>query len=376
MASGRLQDTCSFSSGHIEVPRTPLDAFFSRNSGFVRQKCTASALHISSAMARDAPEKTEKTGEPGDSPSYDKLIKAFLKPHYVDFCELLLGRRPDSVEEIETTHALARSRSTDKFLRVRFGGEPGLLLHFEVQLQGRANVPFRVGEYMGYQLWHFDLAAKEGLLPACVVVYLDKKVYREDPGFYELKGASRFRFLAQYDVVKLWELSPERVLSMKSPGLCPFLPLLRGKPEDLVVRSVQKIRNAPEEDASMVDKGLLLVALEALARRVMGNNKLLEEILSEPEFYKASSFYKRGHKEGEEQGEQRGELKGEQRGEEKALRESILDILEERFGEVPEDLRARVNVLHDLRALKSLVRSAASALDLQAFRAALAAIPS
>ena len=87
----------------------------------------------------------------------------------------------------------------------------------------------------------------------------------------------------------------------------------------------------------------------------MGDNKLLEEILAEPEFYKASSFYKRGHKEGEEI----------------ALLGSILEILAARFGDVPEDVRQLVSAMHDSTELKSLVRSAARAVDMNAFRGAL-----
>jgi hypothetical protein len=52
-------------------------------------------------------------------------------------------------------------------------------------------------------------------------------------------------------------------------------------------------------------------------------------------------------------------------------REAILDVLDTRFGEVPESVRERVNALDNERTLKELHRRAVLTPSLVEFRAAL-----
>jgi predicted transposase YdaD len=301
---------------------------------------------------------------PADAPfSYDKLLKAFLKRYWRDVAEWLLGERPESVEELETTHSLVTSRAEDKFLHLEFKDKPGVLLHLELQMKGDLTMPVRITEYFGYALKTLELAVKQGLRPACVVVYLDRELYREDPGQLDMVGELSFRLFASYKVVKLWDLSPEPVLAMESPGLCPFLPLMAGKPEELVIRSLAKIRAAPEHMASAEDKRELLQALASLAGRVIANmDKLTDLILSDQDLLESHPLYKKGQKAGKEEGAQEGQ---------EALREAILELLRARFGEVPEDICDRLENIHTLADLKALVGSAARARDVDSFRQAI-----
>ena len=48
-------------------------------------------------------------------------------------------------------------------------------------------------------------------------------------------------------------------------------------------------------------------------------------------------------------------------------RESILEVLEEKFGNVPEEIRAGLNTITDLDRLKRALRKAARCESLQAF---------
>jgi hypothetical protein len=216
--------------------------------------------------------------------SYHKLIQAFVRPHLADLRELVLAEPPLSVEERKTTHvvAIATSRTGDNLLRLRFPLEREVLFHLEVQLDGDRDMPRRAAQHIAHELETLEEADREGLVPLFVVLYLDKALYKDDPGYFELKGAARLRFFARHDVVKLWEIPAEKVLSMESPGFCPFAPLMAGKPEDLVLGSAEKIRSAPEELATTGDKALLLEALEAMARRVIMNKELLDAGLSTP----------------------------------------------------------------------------------------------
>jgi hypothetical protein len=285
--------------------------------------------------------------------SYDKLLKAFLKRYYRELGEWLLGERPESAEEDETTQAMVQERVSDRFIRLRFKEKPGVLLHLELQLKGDLTMPRRITEYAGFSLTVLERALREGLLPACIVLYLDRETYREDPGWFDLVGALGFRLYASYRVVKLWELPPEPILEMESPGLCPFLPLMAGKPEALLVRSVEKIRAAPKELASAEEKRDLLLALRAMAKRVIKDMSLIEAMLSDPELLEGDPFYMKGQ--------------------EKALREDVLDVLAARFGDVPEDIGSRLATIRAREDLKRLLVAAARAADLETFRASLPA---
>jgi hypothetical protein len=52
-------------------------------------------------------------------------------------------------------------------------------------------------------------------------------------------------------------------------------------------------------------------------------------------------------------------------------REAILDVLDTRFGEVPDSIRDRINALGSEPTLKTLLRRAARASSLEEFQAAL-----
>ncbi len=80
-------------------------------------------------------------------------------------------------------------------------------------------------------------------------------------------------------------------------------------------------------------------------------------------------------KEGLEKGIQKGLLEGRQEGRQEGLvqnaREAILDVLDTRFGEVPDAVRERVNALCSEPTLKDLLRRAARASSLDEFSVAL-----
>jgi predicted transposase YdaD len=177
-------------------------------------------------------------------------------------------------------------------------------------------------------------------------------------------------------VLKLWELPPEPVLRMESPGLCPFVPLMAGRAEDLVVRSVEKIRTSPERQVSFDVKRFLLRALLTMAQRLIKDPGLLESLFSDPELMETDFFFLKGQKIGREEGRLEGREEGRLEGREEALRGVVTDFLAARFGPVPGDLEARLSTVRNRDDLKRLVTAAARAADLAAFRRELEALSS
>jgi hypothetical protein len=76
-------------------------------------------------------------------------------------------------------------------------------------------------------------------------------------------------------------------------------------------------------------------------------------------------------KEGLEKGIQKGLMEGLEKGILQNAREAILDVLDTRFGEVPDSIRDRINSLGSEPTLKTLLRRAARASSLEEFQAAL-----
>ena len=69
----------------------------------------------------------------------------------------------------------------------------------------------------------------------------------------------------------------------------------------------------------------------------------------------------------EEYGIEKGIEKGIERGQVMACRQNILDLLEARFGAVPEGARARVDAETDLQRLRALLRLAGTCAAAQDF---------
>ena len=317
----------------------------------------------------------EETPAPGVEPasstpaqSYDKLFKVLLDRYPIDIVEWLLGKPVQRVSALETTYPLVQSRSTDKLYEVRSEGAPGIALHIEVQLDRRPNTPLRMAEYSGVLLRSFAAAIERGLLPASVVIYLDRAVYVEDTGRFQILGAMNYQFLVDYTVVKLWELSPEPILAAGSPGLLPLVPLMSGNPRELMVRSVDRIRRVPEVELEGHDRSLLLKTMAILAGRVLMKTEIEELLSSDPELLKLDPFYSIGKKDGHGEGKVEGRVEGKVEGEALAYQSSIRKILESRFGSVPAELRAIVERVSDVVRLESLVASAVQAVNLDAFR--------
>ena len=74
-----------------------------------------------------------------------------------------------------------------------------------------------------------------------------------------------------------------------------------------------------------------------------------------------------GRQKGRKEGLQEGRQEGREEGSLTQARESVIEALEIRFGEVSNDLRERINAFQDLRTLKSQLRRAITVPSLEQF---------
>jgi hypothetical protein len=79
--------------------------------------------------------------ESSGSIHYDWLIRANLERFGPELAAWLFGEKPLEVRTIDSGLAAVRVREADKIFEVQFGSRPTVLLHVEVQTEGRATHP-------------------------------------------------------------------------------------------------------------------------------------------------------------------------------------------------------------------------------------------
>jgi hypothetical protein len=309
------------------------------------------------------------------TPSYDRIIKAGLQPYYGDVAAWLLGTRPVEVRTVDTSLVTPVERLADRILEVRFRRRPAVLLHIEFQLSGGGDMPKRMAQYAALILDLLDAPEHRGKEFSSAVVYLDRRTYREDPGCIDRALSPGVRFTFSYRVVKLWEVEPGPILDLQAPGLWPFIPLMRGDPQELLMKSREKILAAPDRMVSMEAKQRLLLVQSGLASRLLKDldiaRSLLSEIQSMGEKYLFEMIAEQGLQKGLEKGREEGRLEGREEGLEEGAREeardAVLEVLRRRFGKVSRVISQRLRSVEDLPKLKMLVGDAAVIRNLEAF---------
>jgi len=200
-----------------------------------------------------------------------------------------------------------------------------------------------------------------GNVPASVVVYLDPKQYREDPGRLDIQGCMDTTLHSTYRVVRMWEVNPGPILEKDAPGLWPFVPLMCGNPEVLVVKSKERIVGAPESLASTESKKELLAVMTGLASRVIEDRRVLDRLIAEITDMGENYVFDRLMDMGRQQATRT------------ARRQEVLRVLRRRFGEVGEPVARHIGEIDDLEQLGDLVEEAFDASSLEAFVALLPA---
>ena len=123
---------------------------------------------------------------------------------------------------------------------------------------------------------------------------------------------------------------------------------------------------------------------QRLPKKTMAHITLFEELALKEGLEKGiQKGLQKGLVEGRQKGRQEGRQKGRQEGRQEGLveglekgivqtaRESILDVLDTRFGQVPSSVRERINALCSEPTLKDLLRRAVRTPSIEEFQATL-----
>lgn len=282
-----------------------------------------------------------------------KRLTSEFPEDYVRFAlkvEQFVVERLD-VEEVDKELPIL-SREVDFVARVRVADEQVVLL-LEFQTMWESDVPQRVS---GYSWWLFE-RYKLGVYPVVVVLRPGGRL--RDEWVMRALGRETARF--RFEVIPIWEVDGREVVAQGLEGLYPLLPLMRweGKKAEEMLEESQKlvlgIGDKEERSDAYVALRVLsgIVHPEALVRRILRRRKIMME----------SPFYR----EILEEGRVLGLKEGMERGQMEGLRESVLEVLEVRFGLVPPDVEEMVRSVRGRKLLEGLLRKTAAVESLEAF---------
>jgi len=301
-----------------------------------------------------------------DSPwkeALDQFLRPFLELTFPGIAVLIdWTEQPTSLEQefrALVPDAVSGPLRTDKLVEVRLldGSGQWLLIHFEVQMQRDADLPRRLYDYQ-----HRIRQRHPVPLVTLAILGDPSRTWRPDTYRVEFAGCHlEFRYL----VCKLIDFEDQLDLPIHRHNRAIFVIAAhlvtqrhRQDPEHLYALRLEltvRLFGAGYTEDEIWKLLRLMDWLMPLPDELMVPFRDdLHQLQHPNRMPYVTSFERLSRQEGRREGRQ----EGRQEGVLCASRESIFDVLETRFGEIPFALRERVNALDDEQALKELRRRA------------------
>ncbi len=306
-----------------------------------------------------------------DSPwkdTIEQFTRSFLE---VTFPEAAAGIdwsvEPKSLEQelLEITPASEiRAKRVDKLLKVRLldGTDQWLYIHIEVQMHYDPDLPRRLFIY------HYRIFDKYGVSPITLAILGDtSRKWRPTSYHYQSLGCG---ITFHFRICKTIDLTGK----LDDPRYCHQQTLFiiaahlgtqqyRRNPQKLSAYRLELFVKLNDEGYSPSEIPKLIRLIDWLMPlpddlKIQFRNQLLQRLPNKTMPH-ITLFEELALKEGLEKGIVQN------------AREAILDVLDTRFGQVPDSLRERVNALCSEPTLKNLLRQAARASSLDEFQSAL-----
>ena len=321
-----------------------------------------------------------------DSPwkvTVEKLTRSFLEVTFPDVAAGIdWSVEPKSLEQelLEITPASEIwAKRVDKLLKVRLldGTDQWLYLHIEVQMRYDPDLPKRLFIY------HYRIFDKHGVSPLTLAILGDSsRKWRPTSYQYQSLGCGiTFHFRICKTIDFKGKLDDPRY--RHQPALFIIAAHL-GTQEHR--QNLQKLSACRLElTVQLSNEGYFPSEIPKLIRlidwlmplpdalKIQFRNQL-QQRLPVKTMPHITLFEELALKEGLEKGLEKGLVEGLEKGLEKGIvqnaRESILDVLDTRFGQVPESVRERINAIGSEPTLKNLLRQAARASSLEEFQSA------
>ncbi len=318
-----------------------------------------------------------------DSPwkdTIDQFTRSFLEVTFPDVAATIdwsfdLVFLEQELHEITPASEIGAKR-VDKLLKVRLldGTVQWLYIHIEVQMHYDPDLPKRLFTY------HYRIFDKYGVKPLTLAILGDtSRKWRPTSYRYQSLGCGitfRFRICKTIDFKgKLDDprYRHQQVLFIIAAHL--GTQQHRHNPQQLKDYRLELTVRFANEGYSPLEIRQLHRLIDWLmplpdALKIQFRNQL-QQRLPDKSMPHITLFEELALKEGLEKGIQKGLVEGLEKGILQNAREAILEVLDTRFGQVPESVRERVNALDNERTLKELHRRAVLTPSLVEFQAAL-----
>lgn len=186
------------------------------------------------------------------------------------------------------------------------------------------------------------------------VIYLRQKRKtkggKKDTGLFEQKYPQRF--LAEYDVIRLWEMDGGKALANCTVGNLPFIPLM--EPPERCNREewLSECVSVANEIIPKEHLPNLLFSMSVLSGLVIDDTDTIETIIPE-EIMKESAFYQHIVKKARADGKAEGEYLG--------ISEALFTLINTRFTSIPRTTSRKIKSIHDKKILLDIQKLAINA---------------
>jgi hypothetical protein len=247
----------------------------------------------------------------------DRSVKAMIRSVPDAFCRLArVDADPHAIRFEDVALNLAEFRA-DHVLIIGTQEDPSCwAMHLEYQLEPDLSV------MPGWLLKYAALTIRLGVRVILVAVYLTRGDYATFPDTFAVRAGGLDNAFS-FHTIRLWEHA-DRIRSGELAELAPLLVLCEDKPSERTLR--QERRLIMQADVAAPVRAELLAVALTVGLRHFGRDVLEKLFRKELDMLKGASIIEGWMEEREAQ----------------CARSMLLRLLRERFGELPEDVVARV----------------------------------
>jgi len=254
------------------------------------------------------------------------------------------------IEHLETQLTTVDIRRMDSLSKVLLDGQT-VLVHCEFQRGDSTHrkMELRNVGYLG------RIHEQFGVPILSHVIYLGPNAGKNDTGTY-FHGIPGYRYLVEYQVIRLIELDGQAVFELQQPGLMPLVPLMRPPAGIDGLEWANQCHEATKAlPVDAATRSNLLVAQWVLCG-IIHTLESISHFLTE-DIMQGSSTYQYIIEQGIERGARKNAL------------ESLFDVLDVRFdASAVQAVKPTLERIDDLQRLKQLLRAALQAKSLESFR--------
>jgi len=151
---------------------------------------------------------------------YDITTGYLFRQFPDDFVKFIAGDTAEDIELADPVLKQTRQADATAYATVKSpaGAEVEVVVHIEFQTDADDTMPIRMAGYIGRLI---DMYRRP--IHASVIYLRPQEI--NDPGMYEYTFPNRF--VAEYNVIKIWDFDGEELLAKRILGLLPFVPLMQ-----------------------------------------------------------------------------------------------------------------------------------------------------